>query len=446
MSALKKFTVNTTTKTTMPNIHYINELARAKNFQFKGDVIDVPPIMEDLYYLYNQERELAEEFDVKDFLFSKQKVAEILGRELTDGEENYYNYSVKFLAGLNYKDCPGFSPMDKTLNTILYMTYLSDKLKDKDNSSCPSGKTNVSEEDLTDMIQEFANGASTEDSDGKKNKEGNETKQDIVSCVRDFLYDLSPEIANIYGKDSVASIPINKNILRDLKVKAHLEDKVGLETSLDKKFEENNASRRKEIKPMTEFSQVTKANKVQMLMPNYKEKLAKKELQIKVKVKPVTKKQSLYMLLDDSGSMNCISKQSNVRAVLMNRLESVIQGKSELKFSLYESSRYHYKEVKTLEEAQALYKDISLRRPGGGGTYIGRILQETINDVVKDTSLHSPEIMIVNDGDDFVDPKDIDFKGVKINVVILGTDNANLKKIAEDSGGFYQKEHLYDRR
>ena len=30
MSALKKFTVNTTTKTTMPNIHYINELARAK--------------------------------------------------------------------------------------------------------------------------------------------------------------------------------------------------------------------------------------------------------------------------------------------------------------------------------------------------------------------------------------------------------------------------------
>lgn len=53
--------------------------------------------------------------------------------------------------------------------------------------------------------------------------------------------------------------------------------------------------------------------------------------------------------------------------------------------------------------------------------------------------------LCVNINMDFVDPGEIDFKGVRINVVILGTDNANLKKIATDSGGFYNKEHLYDR-
>lgn len=444
MATLENFTVNLTTIVDMPSIEYINELAREKNFELNSSVKTVPPLLHDIYSIFLRERECEGVFDVKDFLFNQSKIASLLGRQLTESEEAYYKYSLKFLLDLDYTDCPGYSPMDKTLNTILYMTYLSDK-QNKDQNPSPSVKTSVTDQSLCDMAKDLSNGAVPPGEEStKKNKQGADERKDVISCVRDYLYGLSPEIISIYGEEKT-TMPLNKNIIRDLKVKATLEQKLKLGTSIDIKKELNNDSNVKESKQMNDYSQVTKVSKTSMMMPDFKQRLAKKELTVKLKVKPIAKKQSLFMLLDDSGSMNSEPKQMHVRAVLLNRLESVIAGKSELRFSLFESQRYGFKLVKTLDEAKALFKDISARRPSGGGTHIGRVLQETINELVKDKTLHGHEIMIVNDGDDFVNPEEIDFKGVKIHVVILGTDNPNLKKIAEASGGFYNKEHMYDR-
>lgn len=46
---------------------------------------------------------------------------------------------------------------------------------------------------------------------------------------------------------------------------------------------------------------------------------------------------------------------------------------------------------------------------------------------------------------DYVNPEEIDLKGVTINVVMLGTTNANLEKIAKKSGGFCVSEKMYER-
>lgn len=398
-STTKGFNVNLTDYEELPDMNYINELAREKNFQFSSSFAKAPPILEDLYYLYSKEREEAEEFDYKNHLFSKSTVEEYLEREMTESEKAYYVYTLKFLEGLAYSSCPGFSPMDKALNTIMYLSYLSEK---EDNSSTNSNENNSKTIDpaaLNDAIQSMSDGIKPPGEEGKGSKDGKELSKDIISCVRDFLYDLSPSIAHIYAKERVDSIPINTKMLRDIKIKAYLEEKVNLSTSLDKKLVENNSSRKKQSKLMTSYGQVMKTNKTQMILPNFNDKLVKKELTVREKVKPEEKKQMLTMLLDDSGSMSSLAKQSYVRAVLMNRLESVIDGKSKLNFYLYESKRYGKKEITNLKQAQDLYKDISLRSPNGGGTNIGLVLQETVNEIHNVPGYHHPEIMIVCDGD-----------------------------------------------
>jgi hypothetical protein len=398
-SITKGFNVNLTSSLAMPELSYINELAREKNFEFGGGFKKTPPILEDLYYLFYQEREEGLDFDYKNHLFSVKTIEEELGRELNESESAYYGYTLKFLEGLAYADCPGFSPMDKALNVIMWMTYLSEQNANKDgaqNNPKGSSKQSISPESLAQTIKEMADGVPEEGSGQKGNTE---TSQDVISCVRDFLYDLSPTIANIYGKERIADVPINLNILKDIKVKSFLEQTVGLETNLERKLVENNSSKKKRITNMNSHSQVMKTSKTQMIMPNFDDKLAKKELTIKEKVKPETRKQVITMLLDDSGSMNCIQKQSRVRATLMKFLEGVIEGKAEVNFYLFESKRYGYKKVTNTKEAQELFQNISMRRPSGGGTHIGFILQETIDEIATDTKYHDPEVWIVNDGD-----------------------------------------------
>jgi len=444
-SNTKGFTVNLTNTIELPDLKYVNELAREKNFEFGGGFSKVPPILEDLYYLYYQEREDGNDFDAKTHLFSPKTIEGVLGRDMTESEKSYYGYTTKFLEGLSYSDCPGYSPMDKALNTIMYLTYLSEqnnKQSGSTNNPNPSANSKLTPEGLAGAIQEMAEGIQEP---GSSKSEGKELTKDIVSCVRDHLYDLSPSIANIYSQDKVADVPINSAILRDIKIKAYLEEKVGLETALDKKLVENNRSKQRKNKQMNSYSQMTKASKTAMVIPNFDDKMAKKELVIKEKVLPETKKQMLTMLLDDSGSMGNIITQSYVRAALLNRLESVIDGKSKLNFYLYESQRYGFKEVKDLKDAQDLFKTISLRSPNGGGTNIGRVLQETIDEIHNVPGYSHPEILICNDGNDHVDYKSIDTKGVKVNVLIFGCQNEGLKKVAKDSGGFYLEESLYDR-
>jgi len=446
-STTKGFNLNLTNTIELPDLNYINELAKEKNFEFGRGFYKVPPILEDLYYLFHEEREEGIDFDYKNHLFSPSTIKEILGRELTESEVAYYTYTLKFLEGLNYADCPGFSPMDKSLNVIMYMTYLSEKNKQTDGNSDPKGvgKQNLTPEALNQLIEEMSKGVKSEDPSDGGGKGQNETSMDVISCVRDHLYDLSPTIANIYGQDKIADVPINLNIVKDIKIKSYLEEKLGLETSLEKKLVENNSSKKKRIKQMNSYSQVMKTNKTNFILPNFDDKFVKKELTIKEKVKPETRKQIVTILQDDSGSMNCIQKQSHVRAVLLKFLEGVIDGTAEVNFYLFESKRYGYQKVTNLKEAQDLFKNISLRRPSGGGTHIGFILQETIDEIATDSKYHDPEIWIVNDGDDSIDPKSVDPKGVRINAIMLGTNNKNLETVCSNSGGKAVVEQMYSR-
>ena len=466
MEAIGNFTVNLTNKVVLPDVDYINDIAVEKNFSLGRSFYEPPKILSDLYSLFQKENTDPLAFNVKDHLFASEYIEDnILGRKMNSSENSYYAYTLLFLEQIDYSSVLGITPLDKSLNVMMYLTHLSENLskeKQKENycgNADPSGNGHVEipdEQALAEAIKDMSGGVGDGEvgAGGGQNKsgsgrsdQGGEVSKEMTSCVRDHLYDLTPSIANIYGKDRPADVPINKKILNDIKIKAYLEESTGLDTALDEKKEKNPDSDEKDVYQMDSMDEVTKVRKSQMMLENFDDKLMKKELDVVTRAKPITKKQILYMLLDDSGSMRNIHKQTYVRAVLLNRLESVVDGKSDLKFALYESERYGFHNVGNKKEAERLYKKISLRRPAGGGTNIGSILQETINEIHADTvtGYHDPEIMIVCDGDDYVNPDDIDYKDVRINVVLLGTNNDGLSRVAKETDGFFTMEKLYNR-
>ena len=445
------FILNLTSKVTLPDVDYINELAAEKNFRLSRSFINPPKILEDLYFLFKKENSDPINFDVNNYLFTTEYIEKnILFRELTPEEHSYYTYTLLFLEQLEYDAVIGITPLDKALNVLMYVTMLSKKTNPSkgecDSANTPNpGVTDIkNEEALSEAIQDVSeNGVSGDDSENGRNNNSDGLSKNITKCVRDHLYDLSPSISHIYGKKRPTDVPINRRILSDIKVKAYLENTQGLTTALETKKVRNNDSHENENIIMETHNQITKINKADMLKVGFDDKFIKKELIVKEKVKPESKKQILYMLLDDSGSMACLAKQTYVRAVLLNRLEQVVDGKSELKFCLYESKRYQHYDVKTLADTQKLFKEISLRRPNGGGTNIGAVLQETIDEIHALPNYHDPEIMIVCDGDDHVRDGSIDYKGVTISAVLLGRANPAIKKITQETGGFCTIENLY---
>lgn len=398
------FEVNLTTKTQMPSIEHINELAADRNISFDVKTfVKAPALLEDLYYMYRKERELCDEFKVKDFLFSEQQVEKNLGREMNSSEKAYYQSTLKFLSELNYAACPGRSPMDKALNTIMYLVKLTEEKKTNSSGDSIYNDTPrtsiITPESLMGSIKDSEKGFNGDGDDGDKNREGQEMSKDVISCVREHLYDLSPSIANVLGEELLIDIPVNNDLLKLIDIKAYLEEKVDLSTSKDKKLIQNNSSNQKKQYQIDSYSKINKVSAMQRVMPNFDDKFVKKELAVKEKVKPEEKKQMLTILLDDSGSMNCAHKQAYVRALLMNRLQSVVEGKSKVRFFSFESTRYNPHEASTKEEAAKLYKHIVRRRPSGGGTNVGACLQQTIDEIHNLPGYHKPEILIINDGD-----------------------------------------------
>lgn len=433
------FSVRLTNEIGIPGIDHINELAMEKNFNFSTAFTEAPEILKDLYYIFMKERELGTDFVKSEHLLSRAVIEKsVLGRKMDSSETAYYLYNLNFLSKVAVEEILGFSPMDKALNVIMYATKLSKELSKYDAEG-----TVVAEEDtvtpatLSKSIKKFSEPS-------ERTGEGEvELSNDLTSCVRDFLYDLSPEILSIYGVNNKLDMPINLKIFKDIKIKAYLENKLGMEETKELKVTADNSSKLKKHMNITSASDLSKVSKLKMVMPDFQVKAAKKELMVNKKVSPVAKKQMFTYLLDDSGSMCCVKKQTYVRATLLNRLEAVAKGNATMVFYLYESGRYNKKVVNTVAECKSLYAEICTRRPNGRGTNIGAILQQTIDEVCALPNYHDPEIMIVCDGDDHVTASEVVSKGVKVDVVVLGNSNAGLKQVAADSGGWYTEEVMY---
>lgn len=428
----------------MPDEIYVRKLANRYGLRFG---LKIPIIWKDIYSLFKALEQNPEDFNIDDFIYNESEIIDFMAAtELTEDLKSVYNNNYKFFNSIDFREIPGFSALDKTFNLLSFVVYIQDK--NKTNSAEDIDVLNDAEEKLADdkTLQDALNKEVWLDNKHDPNvsiSEYNDTLgKSIESNLRMALYDLSPVIKHIIQGKEEKSVPINSALLKLIKVKMSLDDKLGdvLGSSTDKELN-NNTNTREQVRIST-VSQATNASIIQKALPKFNEKVIEKDIQIKTKMAPKKSKQSVIIAVDDSGSMCYLHKQSYVRGIILKLLEEVVKGDMELTFYSYESSLYNKTVVKTEEDCKNLFNFINKRRPNGGGTKIGENIQSLIDEVVINPDLVNPEIFIVCDGEDYVDPDIIDFKGVKVNFISLGNYRKTHERLATLSGGTYLLEEF----
>ena len=195
---------------------------------------------------------------------------------------------------------------------------------------------------------------------------------------------------------------------------------------------------------MNEFGQVGRlSNMSQIGMPTFNVKLAQKALQVRDVEQAA--KQILIFLIDISGSMSCYDKISWIKALMHNRLTAVKAGDAELFVVPFEMKAFLDKvtAVRTAEEAIRLgglgwYPEIC-----GGDTDVEEAVRQVCNSIDRGNigghALNGvkPEIVVINDGQDDVDPSFC--PKYKTHGFILGRDNDGMKGMIKNCGGLYER-------
>lgn len=195
---------------------------------------------------------------------------------------------------------------------------------------------------------------------------------------------------------------------------------------------------------MEEYSQVTSMwSLADRMMPTFNKNLATKSLLVKLPKEE--KKQTLVMLIDNSGSMNSTDKVKWVKSLLYDRIDAVKSGNGVLYIAWFVESvdlRNVFK-ISNREEADAFVKKQFVGNFNGGGTNIEYAIKQIEECFDKgklgdhDLDIYDPHILIVNDGQDTVNPN---YRPkAKVHSFILGMDNKDLKQVVESTGGHYER-------
>ena len=197
-------------------------------------------------------------------------------------------------------------------------------------------------------------------------------------------------------------------------------------------------------RPIRGFHEVGKISASEWAMPaalrNYK--ILTGQILVREKVSRQDKKQLIYLLIDCSGSMDCEDRIAQAAGVLLNRLKAVGRGSCELWLSYFDDHLRSTIHIVNKEEAKSLLSDSSdAGNYSGGGTSIGYCVnkaQERIDEILADRSdLDRPEILVVTDGDDEVDPDRFPSHTKVHAFVVGGRTNSGLKGLVKNTGGVY---------
>lgn len=156
----------------------------------------------------------------------------------------------------------------------------------------------------------------------------------------------------------------------------------------------------------------------------------------KTRYKVIEEKQSVILLIDDSGSMERLYKRAMVKAVMLYLMDKMLDDKLDLYIGLFESEVHTFDKI-TKENCREYFKN--WENHGGGNTEVGEVIED-IQRQIKEGVVHSYEvnplsrIIVVNDGQDTV--KLIDTIA-PVNAISLEVDNKDLKELCQKSGGVY---------
>lgn len=190
-------------------------------------------------------------------------------------------------------------------------------------------------------------------------------------------------------------------------------------------------------------------------------------------------KQIIFLLIDRSGSMYSHVKQSYVKAVLLHLFEQVRKGDATVYVSSFEVGVDFYAKIDSEEVARKFLR--AFNSIGGGGTDIQSCVEHTqrcilngklerhevpswfswfddqAEEIKKDLvraigkdhidpislqNVASPEVLVVNDGEDPIDPGWV--PAYPLHTIILGEQNMPLRAACLASKGTYNELILYE--
>ena len=171
----------------------------------------------------------------------------------------------------------------------------------------------------------------------------------------------------------------------------------------------------------------------------FKRRLVNHELMVPLIFKKDKAPKKVYaLLIDRSGSMHTDTKIGMVRAMLLTLFKEVDKG-AVLYISTFEEGIDGWHRVATKEEAVEYYS--TLKSPRGGNTEVGKCIAITQAEIAKrhigEFQLEddeSPEIIIVNDGQDTIHPTPTI---APVHAISIEQDNPALKALCLKSKGQY---------
>lgn len=190
-------------------------------------------------------------------------------------------------------------------------------------------------------------------------------------------------------------------------------------------------------------------SKVDLLKPDFKLKFAKKDLVVNNHEQGG--KQSLFLMIDNSGSMADSGKVAWVKAIVMNRMEAVIKGKAELYIGWFvESVSQTVFAIKNPKQAREFLDKNFYGEFKYGSTNIENCLVSTmaqiktgrIQGIRLPADIRNVEIVVINDGQDTINPDLV--LPYKAHAILLGAKNKDLEQVILRSKGIYHPINIFD--
>lgn len=310
--------------------------------------------------------------------------------------------------------------------------------ENQDNSENNSNGENESEEEEQEGNDGNGKGKDGDETDEESNDENSEQSGSGSKFI-DRIKDKKPQQLNehiskfVEVREIADTYQLGENgILTYEKLMKEEEDFLNKLAILESrgKLKAKKFVQKEEHDMMTEYSQITKLrNKTEMLMPTFNYKFATKNLVVKRNSYPT--KQALCLMIDDSGSMNDHYKKRWVKAILYNRTVQAMKRNIELYVVAFEGRLRTIKKIKNIDDANSFYRTIGFN---GGGTDVQGCATKLIEHFKKEQI--SVQVVIINDGQDRVDPKWE--PGEEIHAIMLGHGNEQLQEVVARSNGHFE--------
>lgn len=194
---------------------------------------------------------------------------------------------------------------------------------------------------------------------------------------------------------------------------------------------------------MTSMNEATLLNPIERVIdPMYSLNLISGNYTVPRQYDILQQEQDIVLAIDYSGSMSQRNKMAFVHATLMHFAKRLQKGNMVLYVCTFVLKANNITVIRTPQECMDYMRKFG--DPNGGGTEVGKVirfLQSAIKtgqiNGVKIDKGRNPEVIILNDGQDYVDPSTECI--APLNAVCLFAPNKVLQTLCNKSGGFYEE-------